>query len=348
MSHDPTGSVLRHSVAIRRYGNGLVRELEGMFNGTGDRLRDLLLRLDPNEVLPGWLPARVRRLDDEARTILAATYADVARFAADRLVSLAEVESEFATRLLERSATGVRVDIASHDLGVRQWRSILQTDPIQGAPLKDWWATQEEQTAFAFRRQIQLGMANSESTDEIVRRIRGRFVRPDVYEGGVMQTSTRQAAAMTRTAVNQIASRAQMETFQANSDITDEYIYTATLDDRTTPVCRALDGQHFKYGKGPVPPQHLGCRSAIRPFLNWKKLGLEPPPPSQRAAQEGPVPANLDYAGWLRQQTQAEQDRILGPSRASLWRAGKVSLQDLVRQDGSVITLAELRERIAA
>ena len=297
--------------------------------------------------MPCWVPARLRRLGEEAGEILQQVYADLHRFAADRLVSLAEVESEFAARLLERTVSGVSVDIKAQTLGIRQWRAILQTDPIQGAPLKDWWATQERETAFAFRRQVQLGMVNSETTDQIVRRVRGRFVRPGVYEGGVMQVSTRQAEAITRTAVNQIATRAQVETFEANDDITKEYIYTATLDDRTTPVCRALDGKRFKYGEGPLPPQHVNCRSAVRPVVNWDSLGLTPPPPGQRAAEGGPVSAKLDYAGWLRQQTRVEQDDILGPSRAALFRARKATLQDLVRTDGSTLTLDELREKIA-
>ena len=347
MPHDPTASVVRHSIALRRYENGIAREIHELFRAAGDEMRDLLIRLDPNQVLPGWLQARIRRLGIEASDILQQVYADLQRFAADRLVSLGEVESEFAARLLERTASGVSVDIKTTSLGIRQWRSILQTDPIQGAPLKDWWATQERATAFAFRRQIQLGMANSETTDQIIRRIRGRFVRPGVYDGGVMQASTRQAEAITRTAVNQIATRAQVETYQANDDLTEEYIYTATLDDRTSAICRALDGQRFTYGEGPLPPQHVNCRSTVRPVVNWDKLGLRPPPSGERAAVGGPVSAKLDYADWLRQQSHAEQDGILGPARAALFRAGKITLADLVRIDGSTLTLEELRKKVA-
>ena len=162
-----------------------------------------------------------------------------------------------------------------------------------------------------------------------------------------MQVSTRHADVLVRTAVNQIATRAQVETFEANRDVTDEYIYTATLDDRTSDICRALDGKRFAYGEGSMPPQHPNCRSVVRPVVNWKKLGLEPPPDGQRAAQDGPVSAKLDYADWLRQQTAAEQDDILGPARGKLFRSGKVTLQDLVRADGSRLTLEELREKIA-
>ena len=345
---DLTGSLLDHAVALRRYQNGLVGETSGLFAEVGERLKALLLRLDPTAVLPGWLPARLRRLTDASAELLASTYADVARLLGDRLVTLGEVESEFAARLLERTASGVSIRVHQSGVGVRQWRAIVLEDPIQGAVTKDWWAQQEASARFAFRRQIQLGMADGEGIDAIVRRVRGRAIKPGVYQGGVIPTSTNEAAGVVRTAVNQIATRAQKDTYEANGDITKEYIYTATLDDRTTPICRSLDGRRFRYKDGPMPPQHWGCRSSIRPVIDWEAEGLKAPPPGQRAAQGGPVPATWDYTTWLRAQSQEVQDRILGPARAKLFRAGTVTLRDLVRQDGRQYTLEQLRERLAS
>ena len=348
MTRDPTASVVRHSFALRRYENTLARGVHGLFREAGDRLRDLLTRVDPNEVSAGWVRVRLALLDDRAADILRETYADLARFAGDRLVPLADLEAEFAARLLERTTGSVTIEAGTPRLGVAQWRSIVSTDPVQGAPLREWWRRQRAEAAFGFRRQVQLGMTNGETTPEIIRRVRGRFVRPGVYEGGVLQASTRQAETLVRTAVNQVASRAQLETYRANADVTTRYVYTATLDDRTSDICRALDGQEFAYGEGPVPPQHPNCRSAIRPVVDWKALGIDPPTPGQRASKDGPVSARLDYSGWLRQQSAAEQDEILGPARGKLFRAGKVTLKDLVRMDGSTLTLDELREAIAA
>jgi len=85
----------------------------------------------------------------------------------------------------------------------------------------------------------------------------------------------------------------------------------------------------------------------MAPVIHWKKLGLTPPDEGTRAAAGGPVPAGTDYAGWLRQQSAALQDEILGPNRGRLFRAGTVTLEEMVRTDGRTVTLKELARRIA-
>src|SRR3990167_4691366 len=98
MATDPTASVVRHAIALRRYDNGIAQEIHDLFRAAGDEMRDLLIRLDPNEVLPGWLQARIRRLGVEASDILQQVYADLQRFAADRLGPLGGGGSEVGAR----------------------------------------------------------------------------------------------------------------------------------------------------------------------------------------------------------------------------------------------------------
>ena len=51
----------------------------------------------------------------------------------------------------------------------------------------------------------------------------------------------------------------------------DEYMYIATLDSRTSEICRDLDGKHFPTKDGEpgknMPPMHPNCRSTIAPYL---------------------------------------------------------------------------------
>jgi len=65
--------------------------------------------------------------------------------------------------------------------------------------------------------------------------------------------------ALVRTSINQVANTASQQVYEANPDITSKYRYVATLDTRTSAICRALDGKQFEYGKGPTPPQHFNC-----------------------------------------------------------------------------------------
>lgn len=67
----------------------------------------------------------------------------------------------------------------------------------------------------------------------------------------------------------------------------DEYMYIATLDSRTSEICRDLDGKHFPTKDGEpgknMPPMHPNCRSTIAPYLGpefTKNL-------QRRARQEG-------------------------------------------------------------
>jgi hypothetical protein len=128
--------------------------------------------------------------------------------------------------------------------------------------------------------------------------------------------------------------------------VVDEVQFVATLDSRTTPLCRSLDGQHYPLAEAPTPPLHWNCRSKLVPVIDWRALGVTAPTPGERAAEGGPMPENATYADWLNAQSAAVQDEILGPTRGKMWRAGEVTLQDLVTKEGRTLTLAELKARM--
>lgn len=176
-----------------------------------------------------------------------------------------------------------------------------------------------------------------------------------IAAGGEMTSVTNsQVLTLVRTSINQVANSASQQVYEANQDITKRYRYVATLDTRTSAICRALDGKTFEYGKGPTPPQHFNCRSTTIPIIDYDELGFTPPPAGTRASQGGQVPANESYGQWL-----AKQDL---PTKAKALGAGKVAYFDklsqkygpqnalakLVRDDGSELTLDNLRARYGA
>ena len=126
--------------------------------------------------------------------------------------------------------------------------------------------------------------------------------------------------------------------------------YVATLDGRTSAICRALDGTIHEYGKGPVPPQHFNCRSATVPIIDYEGLGIEPPPEDARASATGLVPEGMTYGEWLSKRPKAEREEILG-SRTKYfdYLSKKIGPADairrFVREDGSELTLAQLQRR---
>jgi hypothetical protein len=51
----------------------------------------------------------------------------------------------------------------------------------------------------------------------------------------------------------------------------------------------------------------------------------------------------MTFEQFLNRQPPAFADKVLGKGRAALWRAGKITLRDLVSGTGRPLTLEELR-----
>jgi SPP1 gp7 family putative phage head morphogenesis protein len=158
-----------------------------------------------------------------------------------------------------------------------------------------------------------------------------------------------QIMALVRTSINQVANSASQQVYEANQDITKKYRYVATLDSRTSSICAALDGREFEYGKGPMPPQHFNCRSTTVPIIDPDIL-----PPStiaKRASADGPVPVNMNYGQWLAEQSNKVKAEVLGPSKVPYFNrlvkksGARDAMAKLVRDDGSELTLDQLRKR---
>lgn len=211
-----------------------------------------------------------------------------------------------------------------------------------------------------FSQVVRQGLLTGEPTPAIAKRMignlefgeRAKTVKQLVAAGGQSTAvADNQIVTLVRTSINQVANAASQQVYEANQDITQKYRYVATLDTRTSSICRALDGREFEYGKGPTPPQHFNCRSTTIPIIDYDELGFTPPPAGTRASQGGQVPANESYGQWL-----AKQDL---PTKAKALGAGKVAYFDklsqkygpqnalakLVRDDGSELTLDNLRAR---
>lgn len=63
------------------------------------------------------------------------------------------------------------------------------------------------------------------------------------------------------------------------------YQYIVTLDERTSPICRALAGKHVKAEElRAVPPLHYSCRTVLAPVFEWDRglaWGQDLPAPGQ-------------------------------------------------------------------
>ena len=210
-----------------------------------------------------------------------------------------------------------------------------------------------------FAQVVRNGLLTGEPTPAIAKRLIGNLqlgetgsVKQIAQKGGELtQATNNQVITLVRTSVNQVANASSQQVYEANQDITQKYRYVATLDTRTSSICRALDGREFPYGKGPTPPQHFNCRSTTVPVIDYDELGFTPPPPGKRASMDGQVPADLSYGQWLNKQDAATKAEVLGKERVPYFNklvekyGAKDAMAKLVRDDGSELTLEQLRRR---
>jgi SPP1 gp7 family putative phage head morphogenesis protein len=291
---------------------------------------------------------------------------------ARNMVRTVEISPQFAQSVVTTDPTQINVVALSDDLfaaaqGAPQTFSLtapkgaMITLPNGRVVEKSFRGLAESQ-AERFSSSVRQALLTGETTQELSRRLRGtlefgeeaKTIKQLALSGGeATKMAGHQVTSIVRTSINQVANAASQQVYEANQDITKKYRYVATLDSRTTAICRANDGREFEYGKGPTPPQHFSCRSTTVPVIDYEGLGFDPPRPGKRAAKGGMVDADTSYGQWLLQQGQSTQQEVLG-SKAPYFRmlarkhGARDAMAKLVREDGRELTLEQLRRRYGA
>ncbi len=338
------------------------------------RLRVILAQL--KESLDGWAGASTALAVEELQglAVLQSEFVEEQLRKAlplelrDQIRSI-QISPQFAQSVATVDPTAINVVSLSDDLqaAVTGAPATFQLTATQGTAItlpngkvlnKSFRGLAESQ-ADLFAKTVRNGLLTGESTDKIARRLKGRLrfgqpgsARQIAQAGGELTAvANHQVMALVRTSVNQVANASSQQTYEANQSVTSRYRYIATLDSRTSPICRALDGQEFDYGKGPVPPQHFNCRSTTVPLIDYEGLGITPPKPGKRRSKDGLVPANQSYGQWLNNQSKETKAEVLGPEKVPYFNrlARKYGPTDAIRkfvsQDGSELTLEQLRRR---
>ena len=349
------------------------------------RLRVILAQL--KESLEGWAGASTALAVEELQglAVLQSEFVEEQLRKAlpielrDQIRSI-QISPQFAQSVATVDPTAINVVSLSDDLqaAVTGAPATFQLTAAQGTTItlpngkvleKSFRGLAESQ-ADLFAKTVRNGLLTGESTDKLARRLKGRLrfgqpgsARQIAQAGGeVTAVANHQVMALVRTSVNQVANSSSQQTYEANQSVTSRYRYIATLDSRTSPICRALDGQEFNYGKGPVPPQHFNCRSTTVPLIDYERLGIPRPTSNRlrrpnttlgplRSSAKGTVPDGQTYGEWLALQPSETQKDVLGASKVPYFNrlVKKYGPTDAIRkfvsEDGSELTLEQLRRR---
>jgi SPP1 gp7 family putative phage head morphogenesis protein len=338
-------STTRHQVYLERLKSGEAKKFATFLKRIDKSIRDRLTSVDLTEFGRGRLERLLKSVDGDLVKIFDSHRAELT----GSLVDIGQYEAGFEARNLSNAIqpdsfevvipapAQVKAAILSAPLSVRGPDGGKLLDPF----LLDWSRGERQRLTGAIRQGFYEGQTNF----QILRAIRG--TKANGYRDGLLNVTSNHADAVVRTAVQHSASVARFESWDANSDILSGYRWVSTLDGRTSPACRSLDGNVYQLGKGPKPPIHIRCRSTTVAELNDEFDFLQEG--RTRASKDGYVGGDETYYSWLKKQPLEFQQDAIGKVRAKLLRDGGLSAEEFARlnlgRNFKPLSLAEMQAK---
>jgi SPP1 gp7 family putative phage head morphogenesis protein len=194
--------------------------------------------------------------------------------------------------------------------------------PANGILLVPFLAGFANSAVNAVENLIRKAYANRWTPDELLRQILG--TKAANFRDGAFNGINNQAAAVAATVIQHASSIAQGS---VASIFYREYRWVSVIDNKTSDICLSRDGKTYRYGKGPLPPAHIRCRSKTVPV-------------GSRQDKDAP----RSYMGWLKEQPIEVLADILGAARAEQVRAGKAKSSDYASfTDAKPLTIAQFK-----
>jgi hypothetical protein len=340
-------ALLRHQVDLLRLEAGTRTRAINAINQMTNELYGMLTDKD----ITKFSKSRITALLSQAEDTINRYYGRIQDFSDRTLEGAAQVSAKYAGKTLD--ATFIGIDMEASLPSVTVLEKIAGDALIMGATTDEWWERQARDTAFRFSNAVRQGLVAGDTTEKIAARVAGRQGFP-----GVMEVSRANARSLVHTAIMEVANESRMSVFQKNDDIIEGVRQVSTLDSNTTDICMAYDGAEFDLEGEPINdtelpyeggcPRHWGCRSVEVPITKtFKQLGVDAPEPDAgtRASEGGQVSARMTFGDFLDTLSEEKQNEMLGEGRAELWRAGDITLQQLLDQKGNPLTLKELEKR---
>ena len=329
---------MQRAIDLLRLEAGTRDQVIALLNDLEDEIVTQIVRVDPNN---GRQQARLAKLLELVRETIRATYRTADIKLAQEVRDVVDAEATWTGRAINAA---IRVDFVDVGVTRNQLATLVSDVLIQGAPTKEWWSRQAAGLSQRFSDEMRRGVLLGETNDQLIRRVRGSKTTK-----GFMDIARNSAERLVRASVQTASNVGREAMYDKNADIIKALKWSATLDTRTSIWCITRDGHlygpkdHEPLTKGTPPwlegpgKLHWGCRSTSVPVLkSWKELGIDAPevPDTTRASMDGQVPADTTFEEWLKKQSDARQNTVLGVGKADLWRRGKITFRDLLDQSG--------------
>lgn len=247
---------ISHAIDVLGYSNSVSQKVIKLLNRADvdlfNRLTTELNKVTPSPEKLSRIKALLRSVND----LNATAYSKVSDQLKSDLRKFSAAEVEYQQNLIG-SVQPVKVLPIAPEAA---YAAAIAT-PFQGKFLSEFLAGMETQKANLIRDAVRIGFIESQTTGEIVNRIRG--TRALNYTDGILNITRANAESVVLTAIAHTANVAQQALYDANEDIIKGYRYTATLDTRTTELCASRDGNYYPLGEPkPAIPAHFRCLPA--------------------------------------------------------------------------------------
>ncbi len=163
------------------------------------------------------------------------------------------------------------------------------------------WGSHRAQLVSKLREDLSLNIIQGKNAKDLIKKISNEF-----------EVDRKKTATLVYTEKAYFHSLAQLDSFKELG--VEEFEIVATLDSKTSEICREMDGKHFKLKDFLVgitaPPFHPRCRTVTCPYFNDEFTIDE-----ERAAKDGEgkyytVPSNMTYKDWKRNFVDNKDDTL--------------------------------------
>ena len=332
---DSIDKYTRHAHYLEQYYNGQASKIDKYLNKIAKELR---LELTKTQTVTSQ--ARITKLLAFTEGLVLEQLGMFTDGLNEQIPLFAESEADFASSTLKLEG-----DFETVIPAPGQIMGAVNARPFNNRLLKDYLTGFSKDQAALVKQAVSSGFYEGQTTQEIVRGIVG--TKSQGFKNGVLNISRTSGERMVRTALNHTSSVAKNKFFEDNIDLIPYYEWVATLDSRTSPICRSRDGKVWKVGKGPLPPAHYNCRSSTVPLLKNQVNadGTKKLIGGKRASVDGQVSADLNYNDWLKNQSKSFQVDVLGETKTDLFRKGGLTMDKFVNNKGQELTLDQLKTK---
>ncbi len=340
---------LKHSIHIERYKRGLTNGYIDDLNKLNADINSEINALNLENTSKNF--EKLKRLSRQQNSIkkviknLIENNIQTDMFS--QMNEFANIESAFAQSMLD-SAIGV--SLGTPILSSIELEKMYSNALIEGDLVKGFFSKQTETVTNDILRNIRLGISDGEGTIEITNRI-SKLLK---------NKSKREIETIVHTTVQKVSNDTLVETYKRNTDVVEYLQHISTFDKRTTPVCMSRSQLMWRadtlepkgHGKPFIaPPLHRRCRSVmipiVKPFEGLPKRIKERVPEAKKASIDGTIPASTSFDAFLKKQSVATQNEMLGVQKAKMFREGRLSTRDLVNDSGETLTLEQLKKPVS-